>query len=368
MPEPLPRVSVVLPVHNGGRFLEAALDSILTQTFRELEFVIVDDGSTDATPDLLRRYEAADPRVRVHRREKAGLIASLNYGCSRARAAYIARMDADDIAFPDRLARQVEFLDRHPSVAMVGSAVMRIDADGREIKRNVCPTSHAEIVEALRAYSCFTHPSVMMRTAALVAVGGYRAAYAAAEDYDLWLRLSEGHELANLAEPLLYYRVYPEQVSIRHLDQQILSVVGARTAAQRRAKGAGDSIPAGGLITARLLHQWGVEDTTLADAMAEGYRYAAYVMEQAGRHDEAIALLRTGVRRSGGRGGLPSMLAGACLRQARVAYRSGRLRVSLGWGIRAWSAQPLLPFLLIAQPRRRAVEVGPTIDGTGAGR
>jgi hypothetical protein len=346
MPE-LPRISVVMPVRNGERYLAHAVDSILAQTCPDFELVIIDDGSTDSTPEQLRRYEAADDRVRVQHQQQAGLVASLNRGCGEARGAYIARMDADDIAFPERLARQVEFLDRHPKVAVVGSAVMRIDASGREIKRNFCPTSHAEIVEALREYTCFTHPSVMLRAAALSAVGGYRPAYLAAEDYDLWLRLSERYELANLPEPLLYYRVYPDQVSVRQLDQQIVSVVGARAAARQRALTGSDQSPAQGRITPGLLREWGVPDSALAVAMGEGYRYAAYVMLQIGRPDEAIDLLRAGQRLSKGRGGVGAMLAGACSKQAKLAFRDGRFVAGLRWGMEAWRAQPALPLRLL---------------------
>ena len=342
-----PRVSVVMPVHNGGVYLRHAVDSILAQTFPDLEFVIIDDGSTDSTADVLRHYETADRRVRVYHQEKAGLVASLNRGCRKARASYIARMDADDIAFPDRLARQVEFLDTHPLVAVVGSAVVRIDAAGREIKRNVCPTSHAEIVEALREYTCFTHPSVMLRADALAAVGGYREAYQAAEDYDLWVRLSERYELANLSDPLLYYRVYPDQLSVRQLNQQILSVVGVRAAARQRATAGADRSPTDGLITPELLREWGVSDAALAEAMGAGYRYAAYTMMQVGRHDEAIDLLRTGRRLSKGQGGLAAMLAGACSKQAKVAFRERRFLAGLSLGIEAWRAQPSLPLQLL---------------------
>jgi hypothetical protein len=362
MPE-IPRVSVVMAVHNGGRYLEPAVESILGQTFTDFEFVIVDDGSTDSTAEVLRRYEASDRRVRMHHQENAGLVASLNRGCGQARGGYIARMDADDLSFPDRLARQVEFLDRHPKVAVVGSAVMRIDDSGREIKRNVCPTSHAEIVEALREYTCFTHPSVMLRAAALADVGGYRPAYRAAEDYDLWLRLSERFELANLPDPLLYYRVYPDQVSVRQLDQQILSVVGARAAARQRALTGRDRSPRHEPITPGLLREWGVPDTTLADAIGEGYRYAAYLMLQVGRRDEAIDLLRTGQRRSKGRGGVGAMLAGACSKQARAAFRDGRLLAGLSWSLEAWRAQPSLPLQLL---RRRTGGARSEIGSAGA--
>jgi cellulose synthase/poly-beta-1,6-N-acetylglucosamine synthase-like glycosyltransferase len=352
-----------MPVRNGGDYLARAVDSILTQTFADFEFVIVDDGSTDATPERLRRYQAADSRIRVLSQNQAGLVASLNRGCAHAGAEYIARMDADDIAFPERFARQVEFLDRHPEVALVGSAVVRIDAAGRELTRNVCPTSHAEIVAALRRYTCFTHPSVMLRATALAAAGGYRYAYAPAEDYDLWLRLSERYKLANLPEPLLYYRVFPDQLSVRQLDQQVLSVVGARAAAEQRTRTGADRTPDRELITAALLQAWGVPEMTLTDARGDAYTYAAYVMLQADHPDEAIALLRTGQRLTRGQGKITAMLAGVCSKQAGAALRRGRLRSALGWGIEAWHAQPSLPWRLLRDRIRR---IPVRIDSTGA--
>jgi glycosyltransferase involved in cell wall biosynthesis len=320
-----PRVSVVMAVHNGAPYLEKAVDSILAQTFTDFEFVIIDDGSVDSTPEVLQRYQAADCRVQVYHQENAGLTPSLNRGCARARGAYVARMDADDISFPERLKLQVEFLDRHPRVAMVGTAVVRIDELGREIKRNVCPTTHAEIVRALAEYNCFTHPTVMLRKDLLLAVGGYREAYRLAQDYDLWLRLAEHSELANLPDPLLYYRVYAGQVSVRKLEQQTVSVVGARAAAEERRVSGKDPTPTEGHVTPELLRHWGVADATLSKAMVEGYRYMVYLMHQVGRHREAIELLRTG-----------------CWQQARIAFQAGRLWTGIYWGLRTVQAQAQL--------------------------
>lgn len=330
-----PRVSVVMPVHNGGDYLAHAVGSILAQSFADFEFVIVDDGSTDATAERLRRYGAADPRVRVLSQAKAGLVAALNHGCGHAGAEYIARMDADDIAFPGRLARQ-----------------------------NVCPTSHAEIVAALRTYTCFTHPSVMLRATALAAVGGYRYAYGPAEDYDLWLRLSERYQVANLPDPLLYYRVYPDQLSVRQLDQQVLSSIGARAAAEQRAQTGADRTPARELMTATLLHEWGVSVSVVADAMGHAYRYAAYSMVRAGQYEEAIALLRTGQRLSRGGRGLGVMLAGVCSKQAWAALRRGHLLTALRSDLEGWRAQPLLSWRLF---RDRLRGNPPETGRTGAG-
>jgi glycosyltransferase involved in cell wall biosynthesis len=363
MPE-IPRVSVVMAVRNGGPYLEKAVDSILAQTFTDFEFVIIDDGSTDSTPQVLQRYQAADRRVLVHHQENVGLTVSLNRGCGRARGAYLARMDADDIAFGDRLERQVGFLDRHPRVALVGSPVVRIDESGREIKRSGGPGSHAEIVRALAEYNCFTHPTVMLRKDMLAAVGGYREAYRQAQDYDLWLRLAERYELANLADPLLYYRVYADQVSVRHLEQQIVSVVGARAAARERAATGRDPTPARGYITAGLLREWGVPDATVAKAMGEGFHYAAYVMQQAGCQREAIEVLREGRRLSKGvKSGLEAQLAGACWQQARIDYQAGRFWAAVSWSLQAWQAQPMPPLRLFRRPR---AGTRPETDGSGA--
>jgi hypothetical protein len=335
-----PRVSVVMPVHNGGEYLARAVESILGQTLADFEFVIVNDGSTDTTAATLQAYQARDSRVRVHHGARAGLVASLNRGCADARAAYIARMDADDIAFTDRLARQADFLDHHPGVAVVGSAVVRIDGGGRELKRSISPTSHAAIVDALSAYTPFTHPSVMFRADAFVAVGRYRFAYGPAEDYDLWVRLSERYELANLAEPLLYYRVYPGQVSVLQLEQQMLSVVGARAAAEQRRRTGRDQTPPDRLITRELLREWGVADATVAEAMAAGYRYAAYTLQESGRPREAIEVLRIGRRLSRDHAHVRRMLAGACAKQARAELRRGRLVNAVSLGVEALRVRP----------------------------
>lgn len=362
----IPRVSVVMAVWNGARYLEKAVQSILTQTFTDFEFVIIDDGSTDSTPEKLQRYRAADRRIRVYHQENAGLTRSLNRGFALAQGEYLARMDCDDIAFLDRFERQVEFLDRHPQVALVGSSVVRIDESGREIKRSDCPTSHAEIVRALADYNCFTHSTVMLQKDKLTAVGGYREAYRHAEDYDLWVRLAERYELANLAEPLLYYRVYANQISVRHLEEQIVSVVGARAAARERQATGKDPTPAQGDITLELLHEWGVADETLCQAMDAGYRYAFYLMQQVGRPREAVELLREGRRLSKGRGGrLGALLAGACLKEAKAAYRHGKLWAGLAWSMQALRAEPLLPLRLLLGRTDRTGSTRSVTTGAG---
>jgi hypothetical protein len=182
----------------------------------------------------------------------------------------------------------------------------------------------------------------MLRRDMLATVGGYREAYRQAQDYDLWLRLSERYELANLAEPLLYYRVSADQVSIRRLEDQLVSVVGAQAAARERAKTGRDPTPSGGHITRDLLREWGVTDAALAEALVRGYRYAAYVMDQAGHGAQAIAVLRAGLRHANeAAGALQRQISGACWKQAKAACLSGEFRAGLSWALQAWQARPI---------------------------
>ena len=229
------RVSVILPVRDGGAYLEAAVASILAQTLRDLELLVIDDGSCDGAAAALRPLAARDDRLRVLSNPGVGLVAALNFGLAQARAPLVARMDADDVALPERLARQVAFLDRNLGVALVGAQVAFIDASGALTgERTHFPTDPAAVAAALLTRGCVVkHPSVVARREALLQAGGYRAALAKAEDYDLWLRLAERARLANLPEVLLDYRVHPEQVSAGiNLGQRFardLALIAART-------------------------------------------------------------------------------------------------------------------------------------------
>ena len=209
-----PRVSVVMPVRNGGAYLRLAVDSVLAQTCADFELLIIDDRSTDGAIEGLAAL--GDPRVRVLANQGAGLVAALNTGLAAARSPLIARLDADDIAMPERFARQVAHLDANPDVAVLGSSVILIDAAGIEGLTVAYPTSPANI-RALPPHVHFmAHPTVMMRADVVRAVGGYRALFAAAEDADLWLRIGDRHDLANLAEPLVKYRAHAGQHSTIH--------------------------------------------------------------------------------------------------------------------------------------------------------
>ena len=224
-----PTVSVLLPVYNGSPYFRAAVDSVLAQTFEDFECLILDDGSTDDSAQIADELASRDARVRVIHSENRGLVASLNTLVEAARGEFIARMDADDLCMPTRLERQVEFLRRHPDTVCVGSSYWMMDEAGRTITQILPPLDDASIQDqALRGHSTISHPSAMLRTAALRRLGGYRAAYFPAEDLDLWLRLGELGRLANLPQPLIRYRVHAGSISAR-------AVLGRQREAARRA-------------------------------------------------------------------------------------------------------------------------------------
>lgn len=237
----VPRITVAMSVYNNAPYLAHAIESICAQSFSDFEFLIVDDGSTDDSMAIITRFAAADSRIRPIPQENAGLIVSLNRIIGEAKAPLIARMDGDDIALPERFARQVAFLDANPQVGVLGTGCVCIDTDGLPHPRrfeNVVST--AEILDDLKNGPPLCHPSVMMRRDALRAVGGYHRAYRHCEDYDLWLRLSETVPMANLPDRLLLYRQSDTQVSYRHAYTQKIGAAVAWQAHIERMAGRPD--------------------------------------------------------------------------------------------------------------------------------
>lgn len=238
----IPAVSVVMAVHDGERWLAETLASLSAQTFGDFEVVVIDDGSTDGSAAILAAAAGRDARYRIVTQPNRGLVASLNRGLDEARAPLVARIDADDVAEPERFARQVAFLSARPEVAAVGSAIRIIDGDGRLLRLQAYPSGPAAVAKAMLKGCALAHPAVMMRRGAVLAAGGYREAFRHAEDYDLWLRLGESHALDNLPEPLLRYRQHGSSVSFRHRRQQALATFVARCCAQARRAGRPDPL------------------------------------------------------------------------------------------------------------------------------
>jgi len=233
-----------MAVYNGQRYLESAIRSILTQTFRDFEFIIIDDGSKDRSLEILEGLAHMDPRIRLISRPNKGLTVSLNEGLNAARGEFIARMDGDDLALPDRFEKQVAFLRQNPEVVLVGSRVEYIDPEGAPI--NLKPgmvLTHDEIDAALlRKGWPIVHPAILMRTATVRSIGGYAEKYQTNQDHDLFLRLAERGKLANLPEVLLKYRQHFDSISLAKSKQQGDTVeLILREAYERR----GLTLPAG---------------------------------------------------------------------------------------------------------------------------
>jgi glycosyltransferase involved in cell wall biosynthesis len=231
-----PLISVCMPVYNTESYVAEAVESILAQTYRNFEFLIVDDGSTDRSLAILERYAAQDSRIRLSSRANAGYLVRLNEMLDDARGDLIARMDADDVAMPERFIRQVEFLDAHPEVVAVGSRILAIDRDGDPIAEFCTIQDHEGIDRAhLDVRGGFiNHPVAMIRTDTIRRIGGYRADYWPGEDVDLWLRLAEIGRLANLPETLLKYRRHLESIGYTRQARQTERCRAAAIDAYRR--------------------------------------------------------------------------------------------------------------------------------------
>lgn len=231
MPVAAPAVSVVMAVKDGERYVEKAVRSVLGQTLRNFELIVVDDGSSDMTPEILDRF--ADARMRVITQPNHGLAESLNKGVRVARSSLIARMDADDIAEPERLERQVSFMMERPEVGLLGTAALIIDEKGTQVRQWTPPLDDAVIRRELIRANQFAHPSVMFRKDVFEAVGGY-ADMPYAQDYDLWLRMAGCCKLANLPEPLVRRRETEGQFGTGRETEQVRWAVKARVGALKR--------------------------------------------------------------------------------------------------------------------------------------
>lgn len=209
-----PRVSVLMAVYNGMPWLRGAVESIRGQTFGPWELVVVDDGSTDGTREALAVYGTGG-QVRVTVVPHMGLTRALNHGLALCRALLIARLDADDVAAPDRLSRQVAFLDACPEVGLLGTGATEIDAGRHRFRVVRPPGGDAALRRALIRHNPFVHSSVMFRRSVLARTGGYDERFTVAQDYDLWLRMARVTQLGCLSDSLVTRRVHGQSVSER---------------------------------------------------------------------------------------------------------------------------------------------------------
>jgi glycosyltransferase involved in cell wall biosynthesis len=213
-----PRVSVLLPVYNGELYLRDAVESILTQTYQPFELIVIDDGSIDNSAAILTEYQQTDKRVQLyHHTENQGLAATLNHGLLLARGDFLARMDADDLSLPERLAQQVDALDADPALVIVGSAYELIGVKGEFLRIDRYPAHDTSIRWQMLFHNSFAHSSVFVRMDALRTNNlTYDAQMLHAEDYDLWSRLLGYGKGANFKSPLIKHRHHPAQITQSH--------------------------------------------------------------------------------------------------------------------------------------------------------
>ncbi len=210
----MPKVSVIMPAYNAEKYIKEAIDSILNQTFKDFEFIIIDDGSTDGTKEIISSYQ--ESRIKLLENDKnLGLVGSLNKGLQIARGEYIARMDADDIALPERLEKQVDFLDKNQDIVLVGSWIDSFDEESKDHFIVEFASDPIIIKWLMVTKNQLAHASVVFRKEIIEREGGYSNKYEHAEDYELWSRLLKNYKIANIPEVLLKHRIHGESVSVK---------------------------------------------------------------------------------------------------------------------------------------------------------
>ncbi|MFQ5824314.1 MAG: glycosyltransferase family 2 protein [bacterium] len=205
----MPKVSVLLPVYNEEKWIASAIRSILNQTFNDFEFLIINDGSQDKTESIIRSF--SDRRIRLINNDKnLGVVKSSNKGIFSADGEYIARVDADDISLPSRLEKQVQFMEQHPEVAVLGTAAYHNNKIRKEKFIRIPPLDDYKIKCEMVKYVPLEQSSVIARTSIMKEMGGYDESYDDVEDLELWIRIGKMFKLANLSEPLIIRNVRPD--------------------------------------------------------------------------------------------------------------------------------------------------------------
>lgn len=286
-----PNVTVLMPVHNAASFLGEALDSVFAQTYTDFEIVLVDDASTDGIAEVLAGY--ADRRLRILRHaEQGGTAVALNSGVQAARGRFIAQMHADDIALPDRLERQIDFLHRNPGVGIVGGNQQPVGPDGRSTgPPTSLPTLPGHVRWMLHVHNCLNHPTVVVRREVMERVGGYRPESVPAEDYVLWVQAMEVTAIANIAEVVLRYRVHPRSASVvRAQETEAWAITAAEEALTHRLGAPPDR---NALIVLR--HPFRSERAPVADVRRAAsllWRFTGAVLERDPLEPEERAAIR----------------------------------------------------------------------------
>ena len=222
-----PKVTVLMSVYNGEKYIKEAIDSILNQTFKDFEFLIINDGSTDRTAEIIRNY--SNTRIKIHKnKENFGLTKSLNIGLKLARGEYIARQDADDMSMSERLEKELDFLETHKDYAVVGTFVKIMNENSKIIRLLDRPLEDKQIREFLKKDNCITHGSSMIRMESFYDVGSYDESMERSQDYELWLRISKKYRMANIPEYLYIWRNHKDNIEAKYKGEQEIFVALAK--------------------------------------------------------------------------------------------------------------------------------------------
>jgi glycosyltransferase involved in cell wall biosynthesis len=222
----IPKVSILTSCFNADNYLSDSIESILNQTLKDFEYILVDDGSTDNTLEIIKKYASQDERIIFSSKENTGLADSLNYGLRLAKGEWIARIDADDIALSKRLEYQIDFVKHSGKHVLVGSGCIETDEQGNFIKSHRYPSRHTSLVQRLEQLGpFFPHSSALIKRRVIQGIGGYRPRYTSSEDWDLWLRLAEVGLLGCVKEPLV--RIRKRSASLSNADGgRLLHIMG----------------------------------------------------------------------------------------------------------------------------------------------
>ena len=233
-----PLVTVLMAVYNGQKCIRPTIESILNQTFKNFEFIIIDDGCTDSSPDILLTFAQKDSRIKIFRIKNSGTTVAANYGLSKSVGKYIARIDSDDISFQDRLKMETDYLNNHPEVGLVGSGSQIIDTNGKVIGERNINVSNTK--RALQKRNIFQQSNTMFRSDLVKPLGGYREKFHNGEDYDLWLRIADVASVTKLDEILGQWRLNGSGYSFSRRHEQLNSDRIIKEFAKQRGKNGKD--------------------------------------------------------------------------------------------------------------------------------
>ncbi len=268
-----------MPVYNASKFLREAVDSILAQTFTDFELVIINDGSEDDSDEIIKSY--SDPRIKyINNSQNQGIVKSLNQAVESSCGKYIARMDADDIAYSDRLKIQVGYLENNKNIKLLGARVRLIDDNGIPFDHWNYPTTIDGVKEAIKHSCCFSHPSVMLERTVFDEFNGYDINYqVAGEDYDLWIKILNKYDGLNLDMVLTDYRIHSTNFSTTNLLKQVLACLAIQK-----------QIPVGNSVTADMLLEKGIEPQFLNNLFVDAFVFWIEIYRKMRAYDVCIKL------------------------------------------------------------------------------